>query len=118
MHSMLVNAYLCLLLVFMREVSSSGVDVMRNSLAVLGGMQLVQLGSLSLLVYIATVWLEGGAIKTLQDILKQLVAGVPARLGVHVRVWRGIVHVTHGLHVLLAVAWRASLLCSAHRPVP
>jgi hypothetical protein len=50
-------------------------SVLDDSLAVVGGLQLLQLGSLSLLVYIATVWLEDGFFTTIKNVLKQFVAG-------------------------------------------
>jgi hypothetical protein len=75
MFSMLVNAWLCLLLVLLSGVSSSSTTVLDDSLAVVGGLQLLQLGSLSLLVYIATVWLEDGFFTTMKNVLKQFVAG-------------------------------------------
>jgi hypothetical protein len=74
MFSMLVNAWLCLLLVLLSGVSSSS-TVLDDSLAVVGGLQLLQLGSLSVLVYIATVWLEDGFFTTMKNVLKQFVAG-------------------------------------------
>lgn len=74
MFSMLVNAWLCLLLVLLSGVSRNS-SVLDDSLAVVGGLQLLQLGSLSLLVYIATVWLEDGFFTTIKNVLKQFVAG-------------------------------------------
>ncbi len=74
MFSMLVNAWLCLLLVLLSTVSRNS-TVLGDSLAVVGGLQLLQLGSLSLLVYIATVWLEDGFFTTIKNVLKQFVAG-------------------------------------------
>lgn len=74
MFSMLVNAWLCLLLVLLSGVSRNS-TVLDDSLAVVGGLQLLQLGSLSLLVYIATVWLEDGFFTTIKNVLKQFVAG-------------------------------------------
>lgn len=65
-------------LVLLLALSSStavGATVVGDVLALLGGLQLVQLGSLSLLVYVATVWLEDGLLATLKNVLKQLVAG-------------------------------------------
>jgi len=75
MYSMLVNAWLCLLLVLLSGVSGVNTSVLDESLAVVGGLQLLQLGSLSVLVYIATVWLEDGFFTTIKNVLKQFVAG-------------------------------------------
>jgi len=74
MFSLLVNAWLCLLLA-LSSATAVGSTVLADALALLGGLQLLQLGSLSLLVYIATVWLEDGFMVTLKNVLKQLVAG-------------------------------------------
>lgn len=78
MFSMLVNAWLCLLLVLLSGVSRNS-TILDDSLAVVGGLQLLQLGSLSLLVYIATVWLEDGFFTTIKNVLKQFVAGASTR---------------------------------------
>jgi hypothetical protein len=75
MTSMLVNAWLCLLLQLLVGVRSSNSTVLGDSLAVVGGLQILQLGSLSLLVYVATVWLEDGFFTTIKNVLKQFVAG-------------------------------------------
>eukprot|EP00879_Flechtneria_rotunda_P033443 GHRR01037038.1.p2 GENE.GHRR01037038.1~~GHRR01037038.1.p2 ORF type:complete len:183 (+),score=57.78 GHRR01037038.1:443-991(+) len=74
MYSLLVNAWLCLLLAFSSNRSVDG-QVLQDALALLGGMQLLQLGSLSVLVYVATVWLEDGLVATLKNVLRQLVSG-------------------------------------------
>jgi len=74
MFSLLVNAWLCLLLA-LSSVTPVGSTVLADALALLGGLQLLQLGSLSLLVYVATVWLEDGFMVTLKNVLKQLVSG-------------------------------------------
>lgn len=74
MYSLLINAWLCLLLAF-SSATAVGSSVLTDALALLGGLQLLQLGSLSLLVYVATVWLEEGFLVTLKNVLKQLVAG-------------------------------------------
>jgi hypothetical protein len=85
MTSMLVNAWLCLLLQLLVGVRSSNSTVLADSLAVVGGLQILQLGSLSLLVYVATVWLEDGFFTTIKNVLKQFVAGGwPQLLAVHV----------------------------------
>lgn len=86
MYSMLVNAWLCLLLVLLNGVTSTG-TVLDDSLAVVGGLQVLQLGSLSVLVYVATVWLEDGFFTTIKNVLKQFVAGA--------RLW----------HVAVSVGW-------------
>jgi hypothetical protein len=66
-------------------VRSSNSTVLADSLAVVGGLQILQLGSLSLLVYVATVWLEDGFFTTIKNVLKQFVAGGwPQLLAVHV----------------------------------
>lgn len=75
MYSMLINAWLCLLLVFMREISATGVDFIRETMNWLSGIQLLQIGSLGVLVYILTVALEHGLMKTMQQVLQQIVAG-------------------------------------------
>jgi len=75
MYSMLVSAWLCLLLVFMREISATGVDFIRETMNWLAGIQLLQIGSLGVLVYILTVALEHGLMKTMQQVLQQIVAG-------------------------------------------
>lgn len=74
MFSLLINAWLCLLLA-LSSATAVGSTVLADALALLGGLQLLQLGSLSLLVYIATVWLEDGFLVTLKNVLKQLVSG-------------------------------------------
>lgn len=59
----------------MSRNNAVGATVVSEVLGLLGGLQLLQLGSLSLLVYVATVWLEDGLLVTLKNVLKQLVAG-------------------------------------------
>lgn len=63
------------LLLGLSSTTAVGATVVQDVLALLGGLQLLQLGSLSLLVYIATVWLEDGLLATLKNIFSQLVAG-------------------------------------------
>lgn len=74
MYSLLINAWLCLLLALSSSSNVGGL-VLQDGLALLGGLQLMQLGSLSILVYVATVWLEDGLLTTLKNVLKQLVSG-------------------------------------------
>eukprot|EP00878_Enallax_costatus_P006851 GHUV01007179.1.p1 GENE.GHUV01007179.1~~GHUV01007179.1.p1 ORF type:complete len:900 (+),score=210.18 GHUV01007179.1:1501-4200(+) len=74
MFSLLVNAWLVLLL-GLSSTTTTGASVVSDVLGLLGGLQLLQLGSLSLLVYVATVWLEDGLLATLKNVLKQIVAG-------------------------------------------
>lgn len=75
MFSMVVNAWLCMLLVLVSSINGANQSVVNDSLAVVGGLQLLQLGSLSLLVYVATVWLEDGFLQTFKNVAKQFVAG-------------------------------------------
>jgi hypothetical protein len=72
MFSLLVNAWLLLLI----GVTGLGRDaVMREQLAYLGLVQIFQLSSLSLLVYILTVWCEQGLLAAFTNVAKQAFAG-------------------------------------------
>ncbi|KAF8059158.1 CALS3 [Scenedesmus sp. PABB004] len=81
MYSLLVNAWLVLLLALFassrRAAAPAGgsAAVVDDLLTLVGGLQLLQLGSLSLLTYVATVWLEDGLLATLKNVLRQLVSG-------------------------------------------
>lgn len=120
MYSMLVNAWLCLLLVLLSGVTSTG-TVLDDSLAVVGGLQVLQLGSLSVLVYVATVWLEDGFFTTIKNVLKQFVAGAGRTsysrpFGVVHSVWgtQTTPGAHTGAHHTLQATVCSTLLCAAH----
>lgn len=64
-----------MLLLALSSSTTTGASLISDVLGLLGGLQLLQLGSLSLLVYVVTVWLEDGLLATLKNVLKQIVAG-------------------------------------------
>ena len=72
MFSLLVNAWL-LLLIGVSNVASSA--EMRDHLAYLGLVQVFQLSSLSLLVYVLTVWCEHGILAAITNVARQTLAG-------------------------------------------
>ena len=72
MFSLLVNAWVVLLLALS---PITGDPTMKAHLEFIGLVQILQLGSLSLLVYILTVWCEEGLIAALHNVAKQALAG-------------------------------------------
>jgi hypothetical protein len=72
MFSLLVNAWVVLLLALSPTIAD---PTMSSHLEYIGLVQILQLGSLSLLVYVLTVWCEEGLIAALHNVAKQALAG-------------------------------------------